>query len=498
MIPARFCKVSTEKIADIVNPNAHLEPPHFEGALAFIVNTIIDAAYRNFGHVEVNRSQSNFESFFHCGLSILKNDSDIALAYIAYPFAEDITELLPYEIFLNDQLVIISAYNMTHETRKTDILRDSIKIFQVDVWIATLIYVCMFGVLSNFFTWCISPNERNLSSFFEVLSRCIQKGSIEVSDWSRRLLFLVITIFSFYVLMYFGNYLQTNAVVAKKPQVINSYRDILQSEWNIDVYTMAVESNLVELETADPESELGMLAKRVTIMNEFSIKPFVKLLPDFKQGRAVFLMNRMGSDFGVSTTVKSGFLIREGDQSDQDCRVWRAIDPSARVWQYGLAIRTDFARNNLFGRHILRKMRTLTEIGIFKHITDKLDEGIDVTGQNFASSFVRKFTRKDLAIHEVAETSQTKLYTFFGLFAAFAYLLIVAHWILFFERSSRKKKVAVDQIRFRKLLKFASNSLRNLVRHLRDKRGQRARNMCKQSRIGVLERFKSRRMRHSV
>lgn len=448
MTSARWCKPPTKGLMDISNPDDHTAVPTFSGSTSHFADAMFSSVYHRLPF-KVNTSGSSWDythpTDYHPCLALARDNlTDLPVPFFAYPTHTpfEIEDVLPVEQFLEDKVVILSSYNLTKEITRVDIARDSVATFESETWIAITVYFFMFVVVMEFLTrLSVRQRSSSFSSLWEVFCYFIEEEQIEVSGASRRVLVISLTVFSFYILGYFRNYMHTESVVIKRPRIINQYRDLVDIQPPIKIYALDIPPVYDEFrDNVQQDSDAAILSPQVTFIADLSLEPLSRLMPQCTKGYAVLLLPRVVSKFVLVTFIKSGLLNKDDDYQHIDnlkYRMWTSSDPSGLRRLLGINMRTEYARTNPFGIHVRRRMKQMHECGLMKHMIDMLDEGIDAIGANLPYHYIREMAREDVLLFKVEESPQTKLITLYGVLKVACFAFGLAVLILVCERYAR-------------------------------------------------------------
>ena len=265
--------ISIDKVNDI--------KPYLEGILGSTFNLLVDVIWSQ----PINYTISIASSFGTDGCQgmIAKNQSDVSIALVDFPVNEDYEKVNPIVRFMEEPLFILQAYNRTHRRQLADIVKQSFQAFSISLWMSIVCFVLFMGIFLKIREKVLQhegpslrlrrdlwlgrrkPWKQNTSyPFFESFSFFIQHDSNDFSDATRRIITLTISISSFVIITgYFCNLMATDMVVVDKPDVMNTYDDILSRPGVISLFGKLV-SEYEHFRDADKDSKQYKLWKVMT------------------------------------------------------------------------------------------------------------------------------------------------------------------------------------------------------------------------------------------
>src|SRR4029077_11755315 len=169
-------------------------------------------------------------TFTGCAGNIQRNERDVTISPVHYRLADD-ERAFPFQVCSEEKIVMTSAYDVIQETHVTDILKDAQHIFSPALYLSIIGMIAFLSVLFMIFTMIHSGRHKNLwEIFWEFLAAFMHQGSdsLDLHALSVRILFVCLYIFSFFILAIWSNLLSTDAVVARKAEVINTFEDFLK------------------------------------------------------------------------------------------------------------------------------------------------------------------------------------------------------------------------------------------------------------------------------
>lgn len=173
------------------------------------------------------------DSTSDCVQALMRNESDTVYSIVPY-VGQDYDKVFPIGIWDDVKITIMSAYNRTSldHVHFADILESVFKGVSLGVIVNCVVFSILTSLLLNAATWIrkMKKNERQAPSLqcgFEVLAHFFQQKSIGFSDSIRRFLCVMLSLLSFFVLLGTACIMSTELVVVEKPNVIASYKDII-------------------------------------------------------------------------------------------------------------------------------------------------------------------------------------------------------------------------------------------------------------------------------
>lgn len=162
------------------------------------------------------------------------NQSDLMLQMAKYPMPGDnLTQgLILYDTFMT----ISGAYQMTEPSRTAQIT-ESFLSFSWQLWLLcffTLLTLCSLLWLREGLR--LKPRSRRIRrnnySFYHVSCHCARINQIPDRGLLRKIIFFCASLFSLVVVHYFLTLIKTDLVVVKRPQVFDSYADVVERDVN--------------------------------------------------------------------------------------------------------------------------------------------------------------------------------------------------------------------------------------------------------------------------
>ena len=189
------------------------------------------------------------------------------------------------------------------------------------------------------------PWEQDTSyPFFESFSSFIQHDSSDFSDATRRIITLIISVSSFVIITgYFCNLMATDMVVVDKPDVMNTYDDILARP-AVTILFVKQFTDYEHFRDADKDSKEYKLWKVMTTERSTEDKVFLD-----PQGVERLTLYYLDSIHGLVVFIASRFIesiirivgcrLRQILGSFSDLISYAAVDPNSPVYGKGLIFR---------------------------------------------------------------------------------------------------------------------------------------------------------------
>ena len=146
--PLRICTISVGTFRlreDVPVDKVTNIKPYFEGFGDSVANIAVNIIWSG----PINYTISSASSFGTDGCQgmIAKNQSDASFALVDFPVNEDYEKVNPVVTFVEEPLIILQAYNRTHQRQKlADVVRKSVKSFSISLWISITCFVLFMGI----------------------------------------------------------------------------------------------------------------------------------------------------------------------------------------------------------------------------------------------------------------------------------------------------------------------------------------------------------------
>ena len=408
---------------------------------------------RSFGRYNESSGLFNEDS---CMYSVQRNESDVGLVYVQMTFMANAHGLRIIPPHFRQYNAILSKYNITDSFRIPDVFENFRTAFDRYIWAALALFVLAFIVLVKIQIrmenkrakkrrlremsqiWkklgeklnvrlqsdprarsMLSPvlaSERPKSltqrlraipplkllkdnAIYDVLTHLSQVETVDYDVLFLRVIFFFITILSFYILMFFGNLMSTDMVLAEEPQIIRSYKDLLDKE-KLQMVFLEIQDDYMEFEYAPPGSIKRKLWDRsMESVNGKRDDLFIKMGSDSglassavssisktvsvdEKNRielvAVFSSTIVSAARATACSAKAAFAYRNSKNGEQFARMfksletiysWVAKDPDERE-----TLATPFLRQGFrtpLARRMEKRSAYLVEAGTLEYIFDK-------------------------------------------------------------------------------------------------------------------------------
>ena len=379
--PLRICYVSLPGTFDLKRgiPIGKVTNviPRFEGAISPVVNHVIDHIWPR---EPVNYTLRVGDSLGTDGCQgfIAKNQSDLMLGPVDFPVKEEYEKVNPIVTLMEEPLVILQAYNKTrHNEQLADVVKQSFQSFTVSLWMAIFCFVLVMGtmfvirreVLQN----QMDGEEEDGPSFFYAFVCFVQQDSKDFFDITRNILTLILSVASFvFITGYFCNLMATDMVVVDKPDVMNTYEDILDRA-GVNVVFFQQLADYEHFRDADKDSVEYKLWKVMTTerSNEFKTllrhEAIISTAREIALGHTAIIASKMFEKAvrSVSCGAKSAAV------SFPDLLTYAAIQPESPKYAKGIIYRQ---ANISLLRTSAKRLKTAVETGISVTITRDLEK----------------------------------------------------------------------------------------------------------------------------
>lgn len=229
----------------------------FTGVLQFYINSFCEDLVRGINSTVTIYSKNegmgelidvSTGQFNGCLGRLQRNDSDMTLREITYPQkAQGISQgALVADSFIE----IVSVYGTSQEPPQAAQMISSFASFDKTVWFLCLVTLTAGYLIlatgrkmllqmkgkskSTSFNASKSRHQRRHYYSYQVAVHMAARGSLfSLLRPSRRILFLVLSLFSLLVPLYFSSMINTELVVADQPETINSYQDVWDHNMSI-------------------------------------------------------------------------------------------------------------------------------------------------------------------------------------------------------------------------------------------------------------------------
>ena len=299
--PLRICTIHVNDIItlreDIPVDQITNIKPYFEGAASSVANVLMNAIWS--GPINYTISIASSFGTDGCQGMIAKNQSDASIAIVDFPVNEDYEKVNPVVTLMEEPLIIMQAYNRTHQKQLADIVRQSLESFSISLWMSIVCFVLFMGIFLKI-RQEIANEECTCYSYFDSFCFFVQHDTNDYPDVTRRTVTLLISVSSFVIITgYFCNLMATDMVVVDKPNVMNTYDDILARPGVTAVFVKQV-SDYEHFRDADKDSKEYKLWKVMT--TERSTEDDILIDP---QGMERVIPHAFAGAYGLSVAIIS-------------------------------------------------------------------------------------------------------------------------------------------------------------------------------------------------
>ena len=261
-----------------------------------------------------------------------RNEQDFALAPTA--FGVQIPNVSNSGVFLSSMTNIVSAYNNSFDSSKTDVMQFFTE-FDLHLWLTT---ISLLVVLILFQVYLVR-RKRKRRSFMRWMENLMtatlmkQFSSLDIpsSRLSVRFIFLMINVFIFLIHFFLSSLIKTELVVQKQPDTISTYEEIVEHQNCRPVWLKGLNTHW-EFENSDPKSSAfevwkrGQKAGLDRTLVDMKLENLHYTIEEIKKKEAVLLIPNYLVDVIVtnecSLTRQSGVLT--------DFNMWYRADPSVK------------------------------------------------------------------------------------------------------------------------------------------------------------------------
>ena len=367
--------------------------PYFEGPFSSAPNMIIDYIWP--GPVNYTLTVANTMGTDGCQGLIARNESDFLFGSVDFPIKEEYEKVNPVMTFSEEPLVIVQAYNRTHQSRRlADIVDKSFTSFSISLWVLIICFVLVMGfifrirqkVLQNKMDMNEDDEEDSYPSFFYAFVCFIQHDTKDFPDFTRRMVTLVLSVASFMIITgYFCNLMATDMVVVEKPDVMNSYDDILD-RLGVTIFFVKQTADYEHFRDADKDSKQYKFWRIMT--TERSTEPETLLDPQVLEavgpkiieafrGRSVLIVTKPLEEVTRRTSCQLKHVL----ENFPDALLYTAVDPDSPKYGKGFIFRQ---ANLPFLKTIAKRLRRIFEAELTMIPMRKMlqEEHFDFSGTN--------------------------------------------------------------------------------------------------------------------
>ena len=374
--------------------------PVFTGGAAPLFDFLFEQGFHgnenyNWTAVIAHEFGSKFEngSYSGCMGSMIRNESDVAVAPIDYPI-DNFESVIPSQALFEAPIAILSPYIIKNESAvEVDFLRASMFTFGIDVWTVTLL-IFILGSLSFYVRKIflssekISRNNKKdiFDSFYDSFAHLMLVDFEDFEDAFGKITSITLTFAGFMLILYWQNLMSTDLFIVEKPETIDDYKDILKRE-GLHVHFLAQLTDYLEFRDApngtlqrliwDTKQDTTGITPTLFDASRNIIGNSVRMLSKALEGKVVFLV----SQFLMSAMVSSVCKIKGAFPEHE---VYRnmfphvAIDPNAKKHLKVLTVRRG-AENNPIVANSVHRIRYIFEMGLLKPLLKLLEDGTKFT-----------------------------------------------------------------------------------------------------------------------
>ena len=373
-----------------------------------------------------------------CYASIQNNESDITANLVEYPIL-DFDKVDPVQVVYEGPLAIMSTYKTDEKSSLiyADFLCNSLQSFNLTIWSIILVSFFTFPCLLFIRKLIHSANNQGYSPIFETFSHLIGQQSTDFADRTGRLISFNMTIGFFLIMAFYLNLMSTDLVVVTKPEVINTYRDIMKRN-NMTVAFAAVTYDAIEFEAAKEgtiqEEFWNMfrnthvkvdLGKDVNEVTDIAIKALDQ--------KAVFILSSLFTNVCVKQSCKMKVMMQKDCLDFARTFSWVSSDPEGTIHSTGLIMRQGMKSDRI--RKGKRRLKGLYEGGISHKAIEQSLDGMDFSSvSDESASFydILKCMSKSVNYNEV-EVEKVTVMNFKYPLLVCIFIFMTSFSVLFFE-----------------------------------------------------------------
>ena len=381
-----------------------------------------------------------------CYQSIRNNKSDITPFLIGYPI-KDYKRVNPVQPIFQGPLIIMSTYKVddSFSIIYADILRNSMKAFDIVVWTAVVVSFLVFSGLLSMRKRINSKkgikNQCTDSPIFETFRHFIGQESSSFSDRTGKVISFTMTLGFFFIIAFFCGLMSTELVVVTKPFVIRNYRDVIHS--NKTVCFAGGMNNSDEFKDArqgSVQSEFWKMTKnRVVVVDTNNFGTVIALMIKILKQKAVLLLNSYVAIPMVDIFCKEKYIVKENVPEFTRTYAWTSSDPESKIHTRGIIMRQGL-ETPLITRGV-RRLRGLFEgdipkIAIHKGM-DSVDLGSIFSGTDYSDRL--KCLSKTVNYNEV-KVERVVVENFKCLYLLCLFMMTASAIVLLFENGLKSTK----------------------------------------------------------
>lgn len=219
---------------------------------------------------EINGTNGRYSG---CIGRLQANLSDAMLQLANYPIP--VSNISQGLVMMDTTIQFINAYYPRNDERQEAQIESSFSSFHLSVWILSLFTLLLCAHLLHLYKMLMNKchskfllieptsEESDDHLFYETVTHMTQRGQLSNSTGLfRKILFAVLSLFSFLVIFYLSSIIKTELVVIPRPETMRSYREMLDNECGI--YFMDGEDTYLSFKFAPEGSEARQLWQLTT------------------------------------------------------------------------------------------------------------------------------------------------------------------------------------------------------------------------------------------
>ena len=199
----------------------------------------------------MGKQVTSSENYDGCIGMMQRNESDIVMTLADYPVhAEYVTQ---GNIITDSAMQFITVYYTSDDTLDAQVL-SCFESFSLDLWIMIIFTVAIIysllmvrstvvkKILPRKFANVVkrirsrTRNGRNRYHLYKIITHLTRIGRMNERGIFNKLLFIVLSLASLVLVIYFQTLIKTELVVLKKPDILKSYKDIIAKNVSVSFY----------------------------------------------------------------------------------------------------------------------------------------------------------------------------------------------------------------------------------------------------------------------
>ena len=236
----------------------YAEAYNFMGNIAFGNEKLNYTSILEDGYGALNETTGYYES--GCLAALQRGRADIGTLYTDFPVVQP--GLKQGGVISEDQIVILSHYTVEGDGNLIDLFSGLSLAFDYQLWLLNAALILVFWALVKCRVSAEKAKNRKNglenhfcpNIFYQVLTHILQVESIDYEAPALKFISFLMTFMSFFILVYLGNLLNTSLVVREKPDVIESYDDLLKVPV-LRTYFISLQNHYKAFESAKPGSK---------------------------------------------------------------------------------------------------------------------------------------------------------------------------------------------------------------------------------------------------